>query len=417
MGIFRTNIKKKYEKFEPATREELVQKRLEFLNAKPKNKKTEKKVEILHSLLKLFQNNQNAKDLEIYDVVKKHTEGLDKNSEIYEELSPFNFIKRYSKREQYSILPETMQSEFDDIPDENGMSKFEVVETIQRFGEILNNITNKERDLNSKLDCSLYAEQFLDTLEQIATLYHKRVIPKKAADYFENKFAYGINLLDWYEKYVNETKLKFDPNEEIFEDEENEERWREFKWFCRGGDTISKKISAFDDNLHVLPKVMEDYNSLPNEEGLTPSEVLEIMRDYSRQLTDLSSKETELQTKIDCSVYAEQYLDILEQIAYLFNNNALATDQVTYFENNFSYGKTLQEWYSLAVIGAEEQQGRWTEFDKYCDNFKLEDDEPKEIEPFNIESTLPTAMLYYQDLPTDKNKNKYTGEPSYKLKS
>ncbi|MDH3611266.1 MAG: hypothetical protein OEM79_05835 [Nitrosopumilus sp.] len=439
--------KEKYEKFEPTSRQDLLKQRLsfltksrlEFLNEKKSTNVIDTHISILEELqTEIFNNDSKTDpqkisedeikkdDQEIYRIVQKHLKDIPKKTDKYKELSPFVFIKRYSKSEQYDILPETMRSDFDDIPDENGMSKFEVVETIQQFGEILNTITNKEKDLNSKLDCSIFAEQYLDTLEQIATLYRRRVIPKKAADYFENKFAYGINLLNWYSNFVennsSETKnnnpSKFNPEDELSNDEreqEKEERWTDFKWFCRGGDLQKHIISQFKEDEKgkgVLPDVMYDYNLLPNEEGLKPGEVLEIMRNYSKQLTDLSGREPELKTQIDCSVYAEQYLDTLEQIAYLFNNKSLVTDSDTYFENNFTYGLTLKKWYTLAVIGAKAQENRWTEFDSYCKNFRDKNNE-KMIE-FEIESVLPPSMLNYQHLPTDLCDNRNKDQINYK---
>ena len=342
------------------------------------------------------------------------------HEEAYNKTVKKKYKKFESKEGQSEILPDTMESDFEDIPDENGMSKFEVVETIQKFGEILNNISTKEKNLYSKLDCTLYVEQYLDTLEQICSLYRKRVIPKKAADYFENKFAYGINLLDWYNKFVNKENpfFEFDPlSREMYVNAEKEDRWSDFKWFCRGGESRKNPIYKFkvNDVNPILPDLMKDYESLPNEEGLKPNEVLEIMRSYSKQLTDLSGKETELKTKIDCSVYVEQYLDTLEQIAYLFNKKAIATDAVTYFENNFAYGLTLKEWYDLAVIGAKEQENRWAEIEEYCASFKDENDKPKPIQKFNIETTLPTSMLYYNDLPTDICQKEYDVKPNYKI--
>jgi len=571
-------------------------------------------------------------DSTIYDIVTDANRNL---PEDVEEFKPFVFIKRYKQDQQFDFLPETMLSDFDDIPDENGMTKDELVEIIQRYGEILNNISNKERDLTSKLDCSLYAEQFLDALEQVSTLYRKKVIPRRAADYFENKFSYGINLLNWYDKYVTKTGCscqvpqfenkicrncggndEFSSKDVVFEGkEEKAERWTDFKWFCRGGDnqnddnritkfneetlvrefvdnqkknlkrkistltdetqgfdtekdpprsdvfllglyrkiwdlldkdfrvdnekmadmiTVSnedltdmksdfeekklgkkekeyqklkdeqqldpeedqryhqlretfqpnevqiqeweklkekedldkedfKKLSKFkadskltadqidellylkrkqqlseDDQISyhklkedrklskaeeeafkefnrrklitefgkgdqssILPETMYDYEFLPDEEGIKPSEVLQIMRSYGKDLNELAGKETTLQTKIDCSIYAEQYLDTLEEIAYLFNNKSLATDSQTYFENQFNYGTTLKKWYDKVVLGAESQTERWQEFEIYCENFKDEFGVPRKITGFGVVDTLPMAMIYYDSLAYD----------------
>lgn len=444
--------KEKFERFKPISRLALLKKRLDLLEDTKKRKIEEEiHLKILKSLKTVFKEDPDFEDVfgkdsksapttiskddgesaptqkskddgkteeeKIYDAVKKHLDFfVEKKLDVPENLSPFVFIKRYSKSEQHDILPESMQSDFDNIPDENGMSKFEVVETIRQFGEILNNITNKEKDLNSKLDCSLYAEQYLDTLEQIATLYHRRIIPKKAADYFENKFAYGINLFNWYQKYVDFTLLEFNPDSELNDekkDKEKKERWTDFKWFCRGGDLPKNKITQFDEDDHkidkgVLPTVMYYYEKLPDEEGIKPSEVLEIMRNYSKQLSDLSGKEPELKTRIDCSVYAKQYLDTLDQIAYLFNKNSLVTDSDNYFENNFTYGLTLKKWYFDKVYGADEQKRRWNEFDCYVKSYNK--DHKPEIKSFDMGSVLPPAMLNYDNLQIDlldiKNENK-----------
>jgi len=655
------DLKEPIIEFKFSTRSKLIEFRIKVLGAqkkKLKNKKiptdddalkehnkkileNQKRVDILQDLKKIFsdkiqktfQDDPEKEAKAIFEIVQKHHKGLES------ELSPFEFINRYSINEQFAVLPDSMQSDFDDIPDENGMTKDELVEVIQKFGEILNNISSKERDLNSKLDCSLYAEQYLDTVEQIATLYRKRVIPKKAADYFENKFSYGINILNWYNKYVTQEycscdepqkldpstnkeleecgicrcTLEFRPNILVFQDDK-EERWTDFKWFCRGGDTrknivtkfneekivedfvknqikqLKRKISKLnettknipedkkssnrdvfklniyqlilgllngnykvtneeivgkiqkynetietkkcdfqkrklseddqkdyqqlkdaqdltdkqDERYHklrnknklsendtgdllklydnkqlsdaqiprfnklkedtkigedqvyaflklgrdqklliadekkyhdlkdkmrfrdkeeeifkefnprelikeygkgnqssVLPETMYDYALLPDEEGIKPSEVLEIMRNYGKDLNELAGKETTLKTKIDCSIYAEQYLDTLEEISYLFNNKSLATDSQTYFENQFNYGMTLKKWYDKVVLGSESQTERWQEFEIYCENFKDEFGVPKKITGFGVVDTLPMAMIFYDSLAYD----------------
>jgi len=161
-----------------------------------------------------------------------------------------------------------------------------------------------------------------------------------------------------------------------------------------------------EHRFRILPDAMFDYEWLPDEEGLKPKEVLEIMRNYSKRLSDLSSTETNLQTKIDCSIYAEQYLDILEEIAYLFNNKSLATDSLTYFENNFNYGKTIYTWYDKVVLGAGSQEERWKEFDLYCNNFTDELGLKKDIDGFGVVDSLPYAMIFYENLAYDKNELK-----------
>jgi hypothetical protein len=350
-----------------------------------------------------------------------------------------------SENEKYRILPDSLYDSFALLPEENGLSKGEFVEIVRNFGNDLSNISKLENNLNTKLDCSIYAEQYLDLLEQIASLYKADIIPKKAADYFENKFSMGRNLWDWYQKFVNtkiskgENKSKstdgeFRSPEEIalfwnvdvsddlkaltdLTDEEHSEiknflkneRWREFKWWCKYGKDGKNKITPFDDDYvvddegvnvgSILPNSMYYYEKLPDDDGIDAEKLLDIITNYGKQLTRLVDKERNLKTKLDCTVYVEQYLDTLEQIAYLFNSKALAADIPTYFENNFSYGLTMLTWYREKLGTTEDESGeRWSDFLKYTDEWeKVGPDEFKALTPFD-QSKLPDIMIKYFDL-------------------
>ncbi|KAF6247392.1 hypothetical protein C6990_02690 [Nitrosopumilus sp. b3] len=410
LGINKKNDDVKIDFFEELSPKETLEKNISLLNKeidKDSNKKHHLK--ILQALSAHFNEHSKLKD----DDIRKIFEDLK-----FKDDDPMEYIARYGENSTYRILPDIMTDDYYNIPDENGLSKFELLQIIQEYGLRINNIKNLERKLNSQLDCSLYAEQYLDTLEEVASLHRKRLIPQKVIDYFKNNFAYGINLINWYFKFVLEKKyngnddfVTFDPKVKIssseleFETNNIDSRWVNFKWFCRGGESRKKVIESFHDCVNdkfiTLPDSMYEYNYLPPEEGINPDKVLEIMREYSVQLTELSDKETKLKTQIDCSVYVEQYLDILEQIAYLFNNKALTTDVPTYFENNFAYGLTLKSWYDYKVFGAEGQENRWSEFLKYCENFEDDENNPKPIKSFNIRFVLPASMLYYDFLPID----------------
>lgn len=108
--------------------------------------------------------------------------------------------------------------------------KKEDMEVIQKYGEQLAEIQNAEGELETKLDCSLYAEKYLDTLEQIATLNYKNILRKEVVDYFENHFMYGRHLWEWYKKNVEHIP------EELLEDhwlerENEDERWYNFRFW------------------------------------------------------------------------------------------------------------------------------------------------------------------------------------------
>jgi hypothetical protein len=304
--------------------------------------------------------------------------GAEKNGKKKREsLSPFN----------ERVLPEIMTKDFRLIPEEDGLSKAELIELIRSYGKDLDGIISKERNLNTQLDCTVYAEQYLDALEQISSLYQRNVIPKRAADYFENRFCYGLTLKKWYGDHVYAKDLQ-------------EDRWLEFEKYCKtyiDENGTERSLVPFDER--VLPETMTTYFSmLPEEDGLETVELLRLIRDYGKELTHLTDKERSLKTKIDCSVYVEQYLDLLDQIAYLYKQKILSSDVPTYFENNFCYGLTLKKWYDENVFGAQDQENRWSEFEFYCNNAINEDGSFRQLQAFK-NGTLPEIMiLHYADL-------------------
>ena len=265
-------------------------------------------------------------------------------------------------------------------------SKKEDLESIQSFGKELQDLMNEERNLKTQLDCSLYVERYLDTLEQISSLYAKSVLRKNVADFFENQFSYGVTLLKWYEK-------------EIFNQEEQEKRWTELRKYCEEyTDENGNKspIEAFDKD--VLPELMtKNFEIIPQEDGLSKGELVEMIRGFGREIDEVASKEGTLTTKLDCSLFVEQYLDRLEQIASLYRRNVVPKRAADYFENKFCYGLTLLEWYTKHVFKTNEQENRWTELRKYCEEYTDENGNKSPIEAFD-KDVLPEQMLDYNNL-------------------
>lgn len=294
-----------------------------------------RKMNILRLIAEKLARQPNGEGLEEEDI----REIFDVENGFLEERNRFtdeeilDYVRKYNKNATNNILPDLMEEEYDDIPDENGLSNFEILETIREFSTKINLIKDQERRLYSKLDCTIYAEQYLDTVDQIATLYRKKLFPKDATTYFANHFGYGINILNWYYKFVLHKQEEFDPDLPITEAElrnesKEEDRWIDFRWICRGGDSRKegeriKRFVRTDDTITgalrekigneiVLPMTMYQYEDLPEEEGINPDEVLETMKAYGDDMIKLTEKETSLKTKIDCSVYAEMYLDLIK---------------------------------------------------------------------------------------------------------
>ena len=101
--------------------------------------------------------------------------------------------------------------------------------------------------MSTKLDCAIYAEQYLNILEQIASLYHKNLLRSEVAEFFESYFRYGISIWKWYKKNVEnfpdyEIELQLikglenidEVDEEVLEEVQSD-RWFYFRWFCDGG--------------------------------------------------------------------------------------------------------------------------------------------------------------------------------------
>ena len=101
-------------------------------------------------------------------------------------------------RENWRVLPDLMYYDYDKIPKEDGLTKAEFVEIVRPFANDLSGFVEKEKQMITPDEFEVYSELYLETLEQIATLYKNKIIPEKAKEYFENKFSYGINLWLWY---------------------------------------------------------------------------------------------------------------------------------------------------------------------------------------------------------------------------
>jgi len=274
------------------------------------------------------------------------------------------------------------------IVDRKSAKQTRLQEIMKTYSDEIREITNQESNLDTKQACSLYVEQYLDTLEQIATLKTQKIFKDKAIDYFNNNFAYGRDLWWWYHKFVHgfnddtqdkiwaateKTKSirfslsdlypepkefeKHKGNDKYLENFLDDDRWPEFRKLC-----ATKPITPFDneysgiggksgDEWRVLPDIMYyDYEKIPDENGLTKAELVEIIRPYANDLSEYVDDEQDMTTPVEFEVYAEQYLETLEQIATLYRCEILPMKAKEYFENKFSYGCNLWEWYHKRTL-------------------------------------------------------------------
>jgi hypothetical protein len=75
---------------------------------------------------------------------------------------------------------------------------------LRGFHEDLTNRLNKNSVLKTPDDCKRYANDYLNTVDEIAFLDDAGKIPKGIAEYLERFFAYGLNIIDWFDDMVGE---------------------------------------------------------------------------------------------------------------------------------------------------------------------------------------------------------------------
>ena len=282
-----------------------------------------------------------------------------------------------------------------------------VQDLIQSYTDDFRKISEQERNLKTKLDCFLYCEQYLDALEMIATLSIKTELKKEVSDYFSNNFSYGIHLWRWYmEKAVNfkneDLKTLWNlpyGNQPRNVDEATKkylenERWMDFREWCHTPPEntmlkmdlpkFQKQNLPYAKKYHILPDVMEtsDFDDIPEEDGLTKGELIQLIRGFGTDIGKLADDERKLKSDIDCSVYAEKYLDILEQISSLYRKQVIPKRAADYFENKFTYGINLWEWYSNKVLNLnpEEITRLWNHSTEIIDSKNFDEQNKRYLE-------------------------------------
>ena len=120
---------------------------------------------------------------------------------------------------------------------------------LRGFHEDLTNRLNKNSVLKTTDDCKRYANDYLNTVDEIAFLADSGKIPKGIATYLERFFAYGLNIINWYDDMVGEDFL-----------DTAKKNWPNYFKYCE-----KHKICINPDD--KLPKIMLDYNKLQDSES------------------------------------------------------------------------------------------------------------------------------------------------------
>lgn len=119
---------------------------------------------------------------------------------------------------------------------------------LRGFHEDLTNRLNKNLVLKTTEDCQRYANDYLNTVDEIAFLEIHKKIPSGIAKYLNRFFAYGLIIINWYDEMVGEDFHKT-----------AKKNWPNYFQYC-------EKYAIVSNPEDKLPKIMLDYNLLQEKE-------------------------------------------------------------------------------------------------------------------------------------------------------
>ena len=130
----------------------------------------------------------------------------------------------------------------------NQNTKATYSQLLRSFHEDLTQRLNKNAVLKTTEDCERYANDFLNTLDEIAFLAMNGKMPIDMATYLHRFFSYGLVIIYWYDKMIGEDFQKI-----------ARDNWPNNSEFC-------KKFNIIKNPDDKLPKIMLDYNKLKANE-------------------------------------------------------------------------------------------------------------------------------------------------------
>ena len=127
-------------------------------------------------------------------------------------------------------------------------NKVNYAKLMRSFHEDLTQRLDKNVTLKTTEDCERYANDFLNTLDEIAYLTLNDKIPKNIGMYLKRFFAYGLIIIDWYNDMIRDDYHKI-----------AKENWPNYFEFC-------KKYNISINSEDKLPKIMREYNKIKEKE-------------------------------------------------------------------------------------------------------------------------------------------------------
>jgi hypothetical protein len=115
----------------------------------------------------------------------------------------------------------------------------------------------------------------------------------------------------------------------------------------------------------------------------------QLLRSFHEDLTKRLEKNAILQTTEDCERYANDYLNTLDEIAYLTLNGKIPTEIGTYLRRFFGYGIIIIDWYDKMVSAdfGRIAKANWPNHFEFCKKYNIkknpDDKLPKIMQDFN----------------------------------
>jgi len=128
----------------------------------------------------------------------------------------------------------------------------------------------------------------------------------------------------------------------------------------------------------------------------TKATYAQLLRSFHEDLTKQLDKNAVLHTTEDCERYANDFLNILDAIAFLAINGKIPTEIGKYLRRFFGYGMVIIEWYDK-MIGEDFKkiaQQNWPNTFEFCNKYNVKK---------NVDDKLPKIMQDYNKLKEKEN--------------
>jgi len=126
----------------------------------------------------------------------------------------------------------------------------------------------------------------------------------------------------------------------------------------------------------------------------TKAKQVEFLQKLGEDLQKQMEKEDQLTTKRKCIGYAENYLNMVERVAFLYRTKRIPKDIASFFDVDIAQGLTVINWFDIKDIkdkGSTYAKNTWPEIAMYCEKFELNPADEK----------LPKGMIDYKSLPEE----------------